>query len=73
MPQTRASVRRSKGKDRRYKLNDGTLGLSRRRLAPGAARRGARGVAGGGANGFVLYELNFRHHIRESREPNVRK
>jgi hypothetical protein len=48
MPQTRAYVRRSKGKDRRYKLNDGALGLSRRRLAPGAARRGARGVAGGG-------------------------
>ena len=38
--QTKASVRRRKGKDRRYKQNRGTLGPTH--------RRGARGVASGG-------------------------
>jgi hypothetical protein len=49
MLQTRAFVQRSKGKNWRYKQNTRMLGLSCRRLALGAARRGARGVVRGGA------------------------
>lgn len=41
-------LQRSKEKNWRYKQNTRMLGLSRRRLALGAARRGARGVARGG-------------------------
>ena len=53
MPQTKAAVRRSKGKDRRYRQNDGMLGQSRRRGAPGIAYRGAGGAARRGGGGFV--------------------
>jgi hypothetical protein len=53
MPQTRASARRRKGKDRRYKQNNGTLGPSRRNGTLGVARWGGRSVARRGASGFA--------------------
>jgi hypothetical protein len=61
MPRTKASVRRMKGNDRRYKQNNGTSG-----------RRGAGGIARGGESGFAPRQGDLprpeQHPVIRSRE-----
>ena len=49
MSRSRASFRKTKGKDRRFKQNDGVLD-------PSCRNEAARGIARGGASGFVRCE-----------------
>ena len=61
MPQSKASHRKRKGNDRRFKQN-GVLDPIRHN---GVARKGGRGIARGGASGFVRCEGDLpgpEHH-----------